>query len=530
MGAFGLGLLQGAATTTNAALQTHIKDNKDRFDKNLTDALARNVANSDRYDKKTRDAKEALELMSGLTNGNLDQAASVIKSIGGVGQTQGFVDSYRKALQTNDSITLDSVVKYIGDQRETDLTNQQAINQLVEPFEFTTPAASVKRTGLAGLFDDPRSIATELPKTLQARGINPTEVGPLIKLQGATVDYSKLRTPEQGTAVRVAEATASRAEQDVNLGNERLAILKDQVKQLPEVNKRAVETHNAAMTSSKINVDDKKKRLSIFEANNTSDMISLSRRLTVAKIIQSESGTDAEEQYNLLDTRALHYRNLIRKNSKDQGVSEKVSEWQEQLKDIRTSKNALVKTMAADASTIYSKDSPKGIFKDKFQATVNSIQGLKYADSVAGMIQNLTEGQAPMVLSAYQQHYKEMRSIYASNPHQGIQDQIKLAESNAKLAENMIFKRAWDNKDVAKIKPKPLYVVVDGVVQLDDQNFAIYNPDVKTGDRVIINDPYMMRIRLKHGYHSKEAIKYSKSILGFRPAGSKTFPIPDSNR
>ena len=81
--AFGLGFIQGLATSTDEALKTHIKDNKDRFDKNLEAALSRNLERSTRYDKDTRDAQEALELMAGLTGGNLGQAAAAIKGIGG---------------------------------------------------------------------------------------------------------------------------------------------------------------------------------------------------------------------------------------------------------------------------------------------------------------------------------------------------------------------------------------------------------------------------------------------------------------
>jgi hypothetical protein len=255
-------------------------------------------------------------------------------------------------------------------------------------------------------------------------------------------------------------------------------------------------------------------------------MVKLNRRLTIAKIIKAESGTDAEMQWNLLDTQERNYRHRIREAVADAGggpTGRQVQIWRDQIKDIGTSKGALVKTMAADASTIYGKDSPKGIFKDKLQATINSIEGLKYADSLAGMIQNMTAGQAPMVLAAYQQHAKEMRHIYVNNPHRGIQDQIKIADSNAKLAENMIFKRAWDNKKAVKTDPKPLYVVVNGKVQLDNRGFAKYNPNVETGDRIIINDPIILGIRKRQGYHSNEAIKYPRSLLGFRAAGSKTY-------
>ena len=69
--AFGLGFVQGLATSTDEALKTHIKDNKDRFDKNLEAALSRNLERSTRYETDVDEAEEALELMAGLAGGLL---------------------------------------------------------------------------------------------------------------------------------------------------------------------------------------------------------------------------------------------------------------------------------------------------------------------------------------------------------------------------------------------------------------------------------------------------------------------------
>jgi len=524
MGAFGLGLVQGFATSTDAALKTHIQDNKDRFDENLTAALTRNLDRSTRYDKKSRDANDALELMSGLTNGNLDQAASIIASIGGVGQTQGFVDAFRTGQQTKPDLTLDSVVNYIGETKETDLTNKQAINQLVQPFEFTKPAQAPKRTGLAGMFDDPRDITTELSKTLSARGIKPTEINNLIKLQGAKVDWSKLATPKQQVEARAATAGVALTEQKLEAGSENIKLLKDQVNNLPVVNKRKVEAHNAAMTSSELNIKDKTKRLAVFEANNTPEMISLSRRLTVANTIKAESGSDAEEQYNLLDTRALHYKNLVRENSTaekfgDDQTIKKVAGWMSQLKDIEKSKAALLPTIAADASTIYSKDSPKGIFNDKLRTVMQSIPGLKFKDTIAGTIADLKEGQAGAVVKAYKGHYAEMQGIFGKSPHQGIQNQLLIARSNARQAESLVFGKMWATGTTGSKKAKPLYQLnANGSVRIDpNTGYAMYNKNVKLNDAVIINDPIILQQRRQAGYtNPAQAIYTTNAMLGAR--------------
>ena len=117
MGAFGLGFVQGLATSTDEALKTHIKDNKDRFDKNLEAALTRNLERSTRYDKKSREARDALDLMAGLTGGDLGRASEIIQGIGGVSQTQGFVDKIRARQAVDKDFNFSDAVGYVEQQR-----------------------------------------------------------------------------------------------------------------------------------------------------------------------------------------------------------------------------------------------------------------------------------------------------------------------------------------------------------------------------------------------------------------------------
>jgi len=524
------GLIGGTATGLTEGLKTHMKRQGDAFDSGLKAALENTERRRIKHDKDREEAETALEVMSSLTGGDLSKAELLIKKTGGVSMTQDFVTNFLKASRVDPNITIDKVAPFLA-QHEGSLTSEQALNAMVGKFSATLPAEQEKT-----LFGDPRNMRKQLSERYKAMGIPVADAGSVQAKRAATpgaINQSLLRTPEEKFAARTAKAGIEQLEQTLKLGAENLKVLQNTVAQLPRVNQEAIEEFQLAQDDKRSSMEDRSRRLRIFEQEHTPEMIKLNRRLTIAKTIKAESGTDAEMQWNLLDTQERHYRQQIRDAATDAGgmpTGRQVQIWRDQIKDIGTSKGALVKTMAADASTIYSKDSPKGIFKDKLQATINSIEGLKYADSLAGMIQNMTAGQAPMVLAAYQQHAKEMRHIYANNPHRGIQDQIKIANSNAKLAENMIFKRAWDNKKAAKTDPKPLYVVVDGKVQLDNQGYAKYNPNVKTGDRVIINDPYMLGIRKKQGYHSNEAIKYPRSYLGFRAAGSKTSPFPESNR
>ena len=116
-GSFGMGLVQGLATSTDKALSTHIKDNKDRFDKNLEAALTRNLERSTRYDKKSREARDALDLMAGLTGGDLGRASEIIQTIGGVGRAEGFVDKIRARQAVDKDFNYSVAVGYVEQQR-----------------------------------------------------------------------------------------------------------------------------------------------------------------------------------------------------------------------------------------------------------------------------------------------------------------------------------------------------------------------------------------------------------------------------
>tara|TARA_R110002020_G_scaffold83194_8_gene206123 strand:- start:4016 stop:5626 length:1611 start_codon:yes stop_codon:yes gene_type:complete len=529
------GLFGGAAKGLDVGLQKHLGRVEDNFDKRMIEILKNASARKLKHEDKSDKAEEALQLISGLTpDGNLRTAAEVIRKIGGVTQAPEFFKRFTSALATNKDLTLAKVVPFMESKHGT-MTMEQAMNQVRKPFNFEVPAALGEATQKDNLFSrlfgpNYAKQRETIGKELTARGLSNSEAVQLAKMRDGKVNWGMVASPEERLAERHARGTVETLEQNLTRGERQITLLDEQIKNEPKKFRMEQAAHNERMLSSELDRRDKKARLAIFERENTAEHSMLARRKLVADIIASESGRDAEEHWNLLDSRELFYKDAMRRATPGTVKSSQIEEWKMQIEDIKKSKLALTQTMAADASTIYSKDSPKGIFKDKLQATINSIEGLKYADSLAGMIQNMTAGQAPMVLAAYQQHAKEMRHIYANNPHEGIQYQLKIADSNAKLAENMIFKRAWDNKKAAKTEPKPLYVVVDGKVQLDDGGYAKYNPDVKIGDRVIINDPYILRIRQGQGYHSPEAIKYPRTFLGFRAAGSKSSPFPEANR
>jgi len=482
MGAFGLGLLEGITNTTNAALQKHIEANKDRFDANMASALANNVENSKRYNKKARDANEALELISSLTGGNLDQAAVLIEGMGGVPQAAKFYDSFKTAQQTNENLTIDSVVKWIGDQRETDLTNQQAINQLVEPFAFTTPAPRVKRTGVAGWFDDPRRMATELPKTLRARGINPTKVGEIIKLQKAEIKWGMLRTPEQRVANKKANLGIAIQEANVLKGTAGV----DYEGTLAKLDTQLmIQSQNLAVMKSRgVDRNDPKYRELLAKHDATlahqSDM----------RLSASAYGTTAPNMHSKINPDSRH-NSILRNNMTANGIKFELG-----------IDNKVGKIISGEAPALYKS------YRDTYQ------QLLADGEKFPAMQGN--------ILNAYAQ---------------------QITSENTTMTNVLNQYRNATTADKKKFAPKMLYVMVEdknGKMQLklDSEKMKIINPKIKEGDLVMINSNAHNNHRKENGFEDTQhtvagGASYSlgvyidnRSILGNRNLNA----IPQYNK
>ncbi len=497
-GDFGLGVVEGLATSTDAYLKKHISDNKDAFDKNLEAALSRNLERSTRYDKDTREAKEALELMAGFTNGDLGDAAAAIKGLGGYKQVKDFVTAYRTGLQTNKDLKFSDAVTFAADNPE--LTSQQAVNQLVTPLEFTIPKETTKRTGFLSILDDPRNMATEVPRILRERGIHPTQVDKMINLQGAQINWGALRTPEQEYSRRTMKATTELQEGKVTAQAQNLKILKDQVANLKGDQKRKIQLHESQMLDASLNRKDKTARLLAFNRENTPEMAELSRQKLVAEIIDKRSGNDAEQQWNILDSTQKVYEDQLFKRGDDQ--SQESGVLKARIESIEKSKKALLGTMAADASTVYSKDSPRSIFKESLETKLKAIMGTKFKDTIEGTIAILEVGQGYQVLEAYRDHAKEMGKLFGDVKHQGIKMQIELARQNARTAERLIFQKVWSMKGGGK--PKNLYQVDTNTNRVitypqghKDEFMPVINPNLRPNDKVLVNDPEVYKLRSK---------------------------------
>lgn len=535
-GSFGMGLVQGLATSTDKALSKHIKDNKDRFDKNLEAALTRNLERSTRYDKKSREAREALDLMAGFTGGDFGKASEIIQGIGGVSQTQGFVDKIRARQSVDEDFDFSGAVSYIEQQRGT-LTPQQAIDQILTPYSFTTPPQTPKKKGLLSILDDPRSMAVQAKKEWLARGNTIREVDDIIKRQGATINYNKLATPDQLYAMDTAKfgmeskkLQVKAAKQAINAATMNNKILAETVKAAPEQSRLNME---------KLSQDVKMGRFN-YETAVKYDRPALEIGYAVqeATLLDKRSGKDYEENLVKIDTQLdMDQRKLAAMRVAGQQNSDK-------YKKIEAAYDTTVKHRVAvgkaaskfgTGTSIYGKLNPvtwhKSTLRNNFTAA-----GIGYKTGLNDEIIVSLEGQGPKVQKAYAQTFSQLYAAGGNDPNmKGI---IKTAYDQMMSNEQTVVQNKLDDYKRALAEgqqsiyaqekaPKPLYVterktkVVGGetiyemVIKGNRDGSRMINPKVKLGDLVIVNSGNDLKSRsLRMGYQSNIGVFMSPNPRG----------------
>ena len=555
MGAFGLGVVQGLATSTDLFLKDHIKANKDRFDKNLEAALSRNLERSTRYDKKSREAQEALDLVGSLVpDGDIGRASQIIEGIGGVGEARGFVDKFRAAQFENPDLKFADVVSFAKEQQGT-LNPQQAIDQILKPFSFTTPPSTPRREGLAGLFDDPRDMATEAKKEWLARGMTAREADNVIKRQGAQIKWDRIATQDQRYAVR--EKALSFETKEIKRDAANLAIDKATMgnKVLAETVKAAPE--RARLEMLKLAQDTQMNRFNYETAvKYDRKTLEIGYKVQEATLLDKRSGKDYEENLVKIDTQLdMDQRKLAAMRVAGQQNSDKYKKI-EAAYDTTVKHRVEVGKAASKFGTgtsIYGKINPvtwhKSTLRNNFTAA-----GVGYTTGVDDEINVSLEGQGPAVQKAYAQTFSQLYAAGGNDPNmQGIiktaYDQMMSNEQDVvqrKLASYQQALSEGQKSIYAKEKaPKPLYIVqrkqvevggklVDKMVIASNRDGSRkINPKLKPGDLVLVNSTSDLKNRSNMGYQNnigvfmspkpRGANENSPYILGLRKSKDSQF-------
>ena len=520
-GSFGMGLVQGLATSTDKALSTHIKDNKDRFDKNLEAALTRNLERSTRYDKKSREARDALDLVAGLTGGDLGRASEIIQGIGGVAQTQGFVDKFRAAQTVDKNLNFSDVVNYAKDQQGT-LTPQQAIDQILTPFTFTTPPQAPKKKGLLSILDDPRNMAVQAKKEWLARGNTIREVDDIIKRQGAKINYNKLATPDQLYAMRLKKLDFQTKE----LGRDSA---QQAIKTAIMNNKILAETVKAAPEQSRLNMEklaqDVKMGRFNYETAFKFDRPALEIGYAVqeATLLDKRSGPDYEGTIAKVDAQVMITDEELDK-MRARGVDVNSKQYRTLLakqdatkKHQKTIKDNAAPFLAASSSSQYTKINAISQHNSAIRRNMTA-NGVDFEIGADGKITNILKGEHVAIFKAYRDTYKQLE-VDKKFPamHSRILESYAQKFATEYNAVNAQFKINAEAKGADKKVPKFLFKMTNGVLD-KKQGKKIFNPDLKEGDFVMINSAAIDDFRKKEqGYndftHTQDDKQYSIGIF-----------------
>ena len=211
--AFWSGFAQGFGEKFEQGISDRIKESKEGTKRYGDFAVRRWEAASNKYDKELEEATGALELMASLTNGNIEQAGILLKSIGGPQNAATFFPQMQKALSLG--ATFESIAPFTPPSSDAPARTKE---QMAEHFAaFNTPQLpdEPEQSGFAKLFGIPSS-SEYVKKELSGMGLGreaPTRVGEAIGTVDiqygvldpqAKVDFNKAKADLGATTARTA--------------------------------------------------------------------------------------------------------------------------------------------------------------------------------------------------------------------------------------------------------------------------------------------------------------------------------------
>ena len=504
------GIIAGAATSTDDALKAHLKKQEDRLDARMTYLLQDAVSKRDVHRKDKREAEKALKAMYGLT-GNWNDAALAIQTLGGVSKgglnITTFIQNVRDAQMRDPNVKVAEVLKYTGEQ-DGNMTSTQALDNMVTPYSYEFPAIDPKQAegigerGVWSLFGK-KNRDQQIVEEMRARGIPITRAGAKTAAQAIVnraggdvrnvrINYGALGAKEQ-QAARLQKVQIGGAEAQLKL-------TQDKVNNLDKANNRIIEAHQVAMQDKRSSMEDRSARLRVFNQEHTPYMVKLNRRLTIAKTIKAESGTDAEMQWNLLDTQERDYRQQIREAVADAGggpTGRNVQNWREQIADIGQSKKALMPTIAASGTSGWAKQNAGKMYNDEVKHFMNIHPGIKFETNLAGAITNITEGKGPLIVGVYRQAYNSIVKTFGDRGIPAMDRQISMAYSKIIAAEENAYREFRGQKP---------YQQAMQTLRANKSLPKLFNPDgsrnkkIKEGQLVDINNADIVESRVTAGY------------------------------
>jgi len=447
--AFWEGVISGAASSTDRALQAHLKKQEDRFDSTMNYLLQDAVAKRGVYDKDKREAEKALKAMYGLV-GNWNDAQLAIETLGGVSKDGAnitkFIQDYQEALKTNENLSVQDVLKYTGEQQG-NMTSTQAVNNMVQPYSYELPSLDPKQQdqGFLSLFGK-KNRDQQLREEMTARGIPMTRAGAASAKQAmvaraggdprkVSINWGALGAKQQQEfkqrkqALDLQEVKISAAKTSWDISKKNLTFMDQQQE---DAHDKVV----ADLASTRVGTEVKRQALKTAREWDA-PKARAAYEASVAATIASKSSDDLTEQYNLLRTEETHFQNELRRIENNQGVnSNEYSLMARRLVDTRLAKSkiSLAGLAAGDKDKMWSRISPITA-ANAIKADAYAAVGLKFKLGINGRIEMLEEGSGEKVYEAAKNAYNNFQSTYGQYSYEPMKAQAEAMRMNMENAK-----------------------------------------------------------------------------------------------
>ena len=406
--AFWSGFAQGFGEKFEEGISDRIKESKEGTKRYGDFAVRRWEAASNKYDKELEEATGALELMASLTNGNIEQAGILLKSIGGPQNAATFFPQMQKALSLG--ATFESIVAFTPPSSDAPARTKE---QMAEHFaSFNTPQLpdEPEQTGFAKLFGLPSS-SEYVKRELSGMGLSreaPTRVGEgigTIKIDYGKLDptakiahemeQAKLKTEKERRLALEAQTGASKAQ---------AAKLDAEVAAMPEQQRLDSERLNSVIRSN--NATAEKVEL----ANSVAPEV---HRVTMEQLqnsaLRAATGNDQEQHLVFLEAHNAQLDDKIGALTlpQQQGTSGgwSTSPEHQALLEKKASNDRIIAKYTAnmseeDKKEKLSKINPINVFNG-FLETAFATEQLKYNKGLAGETSSAIGGDALSLNRAY---------------------------------------------------------------------------------------------------------------------------------
>ena len=452
MSRFGLGLVEGLATSVNEGLKKEIGLLDTRVKTAADYHIARGTAANEKFRKNYEKSEEALDKIAGFYGGDIDLAAQAITAYGGVGNADDLYAKFRDMRagdETFDAMSHFNFNKDYAGEGGVPLTKSEAAKRLTGTAGTTyavPESAEIKAGGMLGWLRDQvgsgnsNNVSKRVQQRFNAMGL---QTGEPEKLEA-------IHSPEMVKTFQTQKERdeATKRGLDIKVKREQVwqASIKTDTAQktydnLDETQRTQMDQATANLADTRQSTRNKRQTYdNIFK--HEPEKVELALQLAREKIIAAGTGKDMEHHSILLDQKVSYLVNERMTNNLSPDseaftvLAQKIGYAKEQSRLFKVSAikkgGSNIKVANLNIQTQW---------KDVLNAAYISTPNLKYDTGPEGQVTSIMDGQFAKVYSANKTGATNFIKTYGSlaKDHPSIAKQIKIVKNAAIDVKNKYF-------------------------------------------------------------------------------------------